>query len=138
MIVIDASTVISWVLDDETSSDANAALEIAATHGACAPPSFITEVAHALLGAERRGRIDEVGTGLALTEILALPIAVENPDPHTILALARTHRLTCYDAAYLALALRVQLPLATIDRALATAAAAEKVLHAPSRQRKRS
>ena len=45
----------------------------------------------------------------------------------TILALARTHRLTVYDAAYLELALRVDAPLATLDRELARAARAAKV-----------
>jgi len=107
------------------------AVEIAASHGAFAPPNFITEVTHALLSAERRGRMDEVSTGVALAEILALPITIEEPDPHTMLALARTHRLTCYDAAYLALAVRAQLPLATIDRTLAAAARTQGCAYAP-------
>ncbi|HVS45572.1 MAG TPA: type II toxin-antitoxin system VapC family toxin, partial [Verrucomicrobiae bacterium] len=129
---VDASTVVSWVLDDETSVEANAAIESAVADGAYVPSNFITEVTHALLTAERRGRIDEVSTGVALAEILALPISIEDPDPHTVLALARTHRLTGYDAAYLALAIRAHVPLATIDRALAAAARAEGSAYQPN------
>ena len=49
------------------------------------------------------------------------------PDEVTIIALARRHRLTVYDAAYLELALREALPLATLDKALAGTAGAEGV-----------
>jgi predicted nucleic acid-binding protein len=49
------------------------------------------------------------------------------PDEVTIIALARRHRLTVYDDAYLELALREALPLATLDKALADAAQAESV-----------
>ncbi len=125
MIVVDACTIVSWLLEDETSPKADAAVGYLAAHGAYVPSNFITEITHALLTAERRGRLDEVATGVALSEILALPLTVESPDPHTILTIARSRRLTGYDAAYLALALQAQLPLATIDRALGAAAAAE-------------
>ncbi len=133
MIVVDASTVISWMLEDETSPEADAAVEYLAARGACVPPNFIPEVTHALLAAERRGRIDEISTGIALSEILALPLTIEAPDPHTILALARTRHLTCYDAAYLALALQVQIRLATVDQKLSVAAIAEGCAFAPGR-----
>jgi len=131
VIVVDASTVVSWVLDDESSPEADAAIEVLARDGGYVPSNFITEVAHALLTAERRGRIDEISSGISLAEILALPITVEAPDPHTVLALARTRRLTGYDAAYLALALQAQVPLATVDRGLAAAASAEGCAYAP-------
>jgi len=134
MIVVDASTVVSWVLDDESSRDADAAIEALARDGGYAPSNFITEVVHALLAAERRGRIDETSSGISLAEILALPITVEAPDPHTVLALARTRGLTGYDAAYLALALQAQVPLATVDRSLAAAARAERCAYVPPRK----
>lgn len=122
MIVVDACTVISWVLEDERSADADAALDTVAREGALIPGNFISEVTNALLRAERRGRTDDITAGMALSEILELPLTVESPDPHTMLALARVHALTCYDSAYLALALQAQLPLATVDRALRQAA----------------
>jgi len=134
MIVVDASTVISWVLDDESSPEADAAIEVLARDGGYAPSNFVTEVAQALLTAERRGRIDEISSGISLAEILALRISFEAPDPHTVLALARTRGLSAYDAAYLALALQAQVPLATVDRSLAAAAQAEHCAYEPPRK----
>lgn len=128
MIVIDASTIISWVLDDEDAARAEPAIEAVAAGGAYVPGNFASEVAHALLSAERRGRIDEIGAGIALSEILALPLTYDVADPHVTLALARAHRLSCYDAAYLAVALQTQAPLATADRSLAAAARKERIL----------
>ena len=58
----------------------------------------------------------------------ALPIRLDHQaDDGVLMALARTHRLTAYDAAYLELARRANLPLATLDIALARAASAEGV-----------
>ena len=122
MIVIDACTVISWVLEDENNVEADAVLEYAAQHGALVPGNFSSEVTHALLRAERRGRTDEITADIALAEIFELPLTVELPDPRTILTLARAHGLTCYDASYLALALQAQVPLATVDKTLHAAA----------------
>lgn len=122
MIVIDACTVISWVLEDEDNVAADAFLEVAALHGALVPGNFSSEVTHALLRAERRGRIDATTADIALAEIFELPLVIEQPDPRTVLSLARTHNLTCYDAAYLALAVENHVPLATVDKSLQTAA----------------
>jgi predicted nucleic acid-binding protein len=131
LIVIDACTVISWVLDDEDSASARPALETAARDGALVPGNFLTEIVHALARAQRRGRVDEATGEIALTEILAFPLRTEIPDPHAILSLARLHALTGYDAAYLALALQTQVPLATIDETLRDAARSERCLWAP-------
>ena len=61
-----------------------------------------------------------------LDDLARLPIRIERgPDERLVVALARKHRLTAYDAAYLDLAVRLTAPMATLDRALADAALAE-------------
>jgi hypothetical protein len=75
---------------------------------------------------ERRGRLDPAKSAQALRLIRALPITVDtNVDSDAPMRLARTHRLTVYDAAYLELAQRRGVALATLDVALSTAARAE-------------
>jgi predicted nucleic acid-binding protein len=72
---------------------------------------------------ERRGRVREADTALFLGSIARLPISLDrNPDETTVLMLARRHRLTVYDASYLELAPRLDLPLASLDRGLRQAA----------------
>src|ERR1700730_14238059 len=78
---------------------------------------------------EPRGRITEQQTARFLRNVERLAITIDStPDENGVLTLARRHRLTVYDAAYLELALRSGLPLATLDEALASAARAETVL----------
>lgn len=126
MIVIDASTVISATLEDEYVTTADAMLEYVSANGALVPGNFYTEVVNALAKAERRGRLEAVKADITLTEILMLPLTVEMPDPHAVFSVVRGHRLTAYDAAYLALAIQTRVPLATTDKALGDAAASAK------------
>ena len=77
---------------------------------------------------ERRGRLSELLTERFLRVLSHLPISSDDtPDERRVMALARRHRLTVYDAAYLELAQREGVPLATLDGALAAAARAEGV-----------
>lgn len=126
MIVIDASTVISSALEDENSVVAGVAFEEAAEQGALVPGNFWSEIVHALARAERRNRITEGSAELFLAELEALSITTEIPGVHATLNAAKKYQLTGYDAAYLALALQTQLPLATVDAGLAAAAKATK------------
>ena len=94
--------------------------------GAVAPQLWPLEASNALLVAERRRRISADDRAGLLRFLADLPIAI---DPQTAAqawagttALAQRHDLTAYDAAYLELAIRLDLPLATRDRALARAA----------------
>jgi predicted nucleic acid-binding protein len=126
--VLDASVALSWYFTDETSSLGELAFERIRGSEAVAPVLWWFEIRNALLASERRGRIGAAQTTAILTSISALPIrldATERDEP--ILALARIHRLTFYDAAYLELAHRLSAPLATLDRALARAAHAAAV-----------
>lgn len=127
---------LSWFVDDAPHAEVEPALDYVGEFGAVAPGNFFTEVAHGLLRVERRLRTDESLSVAALSEILALGISVELPDPHLVLALGRKHHLTCYDASYLAVAMERELPLATADTALRGAAKALNLLWSPPKQRR--
>ena len=126
MIVVDASVALAWCFEDEGSSAADFALDRLAEEGAIAPAIWPFEIASALRTAERRGRLDLADVARLRGLLVALPIDVEPIDFPTALGevvdLARTLDLTAYDAAYLALAARRGLPLATIDEGLRRAA----------------
>jgi predicted nucleic acid-binding protein len=107
---------------------ADLALDGVASGGAVAPAFWWFEVRNLLAMAERRRRIAPAGTASFLADLQKLPIAIDRaPDSETVVELAREHALTVYDAAYLELALRLAVPLATLDRALADAAPAAGV-----------
>jgi predicted nucleic acid-binding protein len=86
----------------------------------------VFELRNALVVIERRGQITTADRASGNVERLAITID-NTPDESGVLTLARRHRLTVYDAAYLKLASRNALPLATLDAMLATAARSEGV-----------
>jgi predicted nucleic acid-binding protein len=124
--VLDASVALSWCFKDEASEQTDAMLDHVRTFGALVPGLWFLEVGNVLLQAERRGRIAPADVFVRLELISALPIAVDQMSVAAawdeVLALARTHRLTTYDASYLELAMRRGLKLFTRDAALAAAA----------------
>jgi predicted nucleic acid-binding protein len=125
--VVDASVVGSWVLPDENHPEALAALERLKDDEAFAPSLLWFELRNLLLSNERRQRITPAQTAAALNLVEELPLRLDGQgDSDTTLQLARAHRLTIYDAAYLELAVRRHLPLVTFDTALAEAARSEK------------
>jgi predicted nucleic acid-binding protein len=127
-IVFDASVTVAWYFSDEQTPKALEARDHLTQQGGLVPPHWWYEVRNALLMAERRGRMSEQLISLALASLVSLPIdAASFSDEATVFALARRHRLTFYDAAYLELALRERLALATFDQALAAAAKAENL-----------
>ena len=89
------------------------------------------EIANGLLSAQRRGRVTAERVEQFLAQILRFRIHVEpcttQQAVREVRQVAQTHQLTAYDATYLALALRFQLPLATLDAELITAAHAAGV-----------
>ena len=124
--VLDASVAGAWLLEDEDDPVANAAMSRLATEFALVPQLWHLEVRNTLLVAQRRGRVGDVGLEDGLRRVGELPIRTDTePDLGAVLALARRHRLTIYDALYLELALRADVPLATLDQVLASAAVAE-------------
>ena len=125
--VIDASATMGFLLEDEKAAPSLKALT-AIEQGALAyvPTHWWLEIANALLMAERRHRITQTTVTESLHALQVFPVitddeTVERCGAET-LALARQYALTCYDAAYLELAIRYQSTLVTLDRALATAA----------------
>lgn len=127
--VLDASVAVAWCFDDETTPFTEGVLNLFSRGSEALTPSvWPLEVANALLMAERRGRLSMAQVTALLNRISKLPIAVE-PGSTTlafgqILSVARHEQLTEYDAAYVELALRAGLPLATLDNKLRQAAQA--------------
>ena len=129
--VIDASVALAWCFEDEASPLADRVLARLEGEEAVAPSIWPLEVANGLRSAERRGRIDEREVPVVVRLMSTLPIEVV---PTTleqalgdVLLMARAAGLSTYDAAYLDLALRRGLPLATADDYLAQAAKASGV-----------
>lgn len=126
--VLDASVTAAWCFPDENSDTAQAAFDGLADDEAVVPALWWFEIRNILVVNERRGRIDPSETAAFLADLARLPLRIDRkPDGDVVLALTRKHRLTAYDAAYLELARRFGAPLATLDKALATAARADGV-----------
>jgi predicted nucleic acid-binding protein len=126
--VLDASIAACWAFDDEDHPAAANALERVRIDEARVPTLWWYEVRNTLVVSERRGRIAESDTTAFLQNLARLDVTVDpSPDEASVLDLARRHRLTVYDASYLALALRDNIPLATLDRDLTAAANLEKL-----------
>jgi predicted nucleic acid-binding protein len=126
-VVVDASVALAWILPDERPA-ALAALQRIRDDEGLAPALWWYEMRNGLVVNERRGRLSLEETERALRDLSSLTIAIDrSPDEAAVMALARRHRLTVYDAAYLELAMRRNLPLATLDAQLARAAQAERV-----------
>ncbi len=135
-LVLDVSLSCAWCFADEASEGAWAILELLQMNRAQVPALWLWETANVLMQAERRGRISPAASRTFLGLLEGLPISVDQPTTasawHDTLALARSHRLTSYDAAYLELALRRGLPLASRDKGLQAAARTEGVPLLPS------
>ncbi|MDQ1452414.1 MAG: hypothetical protein QOK38_2280 [Acidobacteriaceae bacterium] len=129
--VLDSSVTMAWAYAEETSQAVREVFEHLAQHGAWVPSLWRLDVANVLEMSVRRGRRDAAFRDATLEDLALLPIAVDTEtDRHAwdaTLHLATRHRLTTYDAAYLELAQRRELPLATLDSELRSAAGAEKV-----------
>lgn len=125
--VLDASVTASWAFPDETEAVAVRAGELleSASDRAVVPALWWYEVRNMLVVNERRGRIVVARTTVFLGYVAQLPIQIDTDfDSGVVMDLARTHHLTVYDAAYLSLAIKEGLPLATLDRKLGAAATA--------------
>jgi predicted nucleic acid-binding protein len=126
--VLDASLAASWFLPDEASPVTNALLDRLVESEAAVPSLFRHEMRNLMLLAHRRGRLSRAKLHKVIAELGAAPVRDRGPgDDDEIVDLAMKHDLTAYDAAYLDLALRERLPLATLDRKLAAATPAENV-----------
>ncbi len=126
--VIDASVAACWFFPDETHPVASRSWLRIHDDEAIVPAHWWFEVRNIMLVGERRGRSTGQRTGFAIERLARMAIRhAPTPPDADVFALARKHRLTFYDAAYLELARREDIALATLDNELATAARNEQV-----------
>jgi predicted nucleic acid-binding protein len=129
--VLDSSITLAWVYREETTESVNEVFENLSHAGAWVPGLWRLEVAIVLQAGVRRRRHDAVFRDSALSDLALFPIHSDLETDRqawgSTARLAERHGLTLYDAAYLELALRRGLPLATLDRELRAAARGEKV-----------
>lgn len=124
-LVLDSSVTLAWLHSDELTEPVRLVFDRVTSARAWVPSLWRLEVANALEMAVRRKRVDAGFRDASLADLAQLNIAVD-PDTDafawsTTLRLAQSHQLTVYDAAYLELAQRLGLPLATLDRDLRNA-----------------
>lgn len=124
MVVLDVSIVLAWYMADESHPRAEAVQPVLRDRGGVVPTLFWFELRNALLASERRGRLTPADTARVLGEVHDLDLETDlEPGSDMTLQLARSYELSVYDAAYLELAQRRQLPIATLDGKLHQAAA---------------
>jgi predicted nucleic acid-binding protein len=120
--VLDCSIAMAWCFEDEATDFTDSLLESLASQSAKVPSIWPLEIANVLAIGERKGRTNQAKISQFLRLLDALPITIDALTGEKaftdVLTLARTHKLTSYDAAYLELALREGLPLATLDEGL--------------------
>ena len=130
-LVLDCSVTMCWCFESESNPYADAVFKAVQAGNAMTPSIWPFEVANVLLVSERRNRLSEVAATQFLGILKHLAIRVEPPPAddtlHVLLALAREHHLSVYDASYLELALRYGCPLATLDNKLSRAAKERRV-----------
>ena len=122
--VLDNSVVCGWLLENQATPYSDAIAQRLQDDQAVAPPLLRLEYANVLRTACKRGRLTAQQAQDAIAQLAELPVEIdaELPDAAQLLALALRYDLSSYDATYLDLALRRQLPVATQDVALAHAA----------------
>jgi predicted nucleic acid-binding protein len=124
--VIDASLTLSWFFEDERTARIDSILDRVEESGATVPGLWRLEVANAFQMAYRRGRVSATFRDQAILRLGMLPIVIDLETDSRAwinsLPLADKHSLSVYDAAYLELAVRLALPLASCDHDLCEAA----------------
>ena len=122
--VLDNSVLAGWFIANQADDYSDAIAARLAEGQACAPALLELEFVNLLRTACRRGAMTVVVAREIVDLVMQLPIHIdkERVAPAALLSLALRHDLSSYDAAYLELALRQQLPIATRDAALAEAA----------------
>ena len=135
-LVIDSSITLAWFFEDERTDRADRVLRQVASAGAVVPSLWRLEIANALQSAVRRKRISAEFRDASIADLRSFAIAVDSEtDRHawgTTLTLAERCQLTLYDAAYLELAQRLRLPLASLDHELRAACRAVRVTLRPA------
>jgi predicted nucleic acid-binding protein len=130
-LILDSSATLAWTFHEERTEAIVDLFNLVADSGAVVPELWRIEVANSLNVGIRRRRITRGNRAGILADLEVLPILIDNETRNRTwgetLTLADAHRLTVYDATYLELAVRLSLPLATLDEDLRQAAQREGV-----------
>ena len=117
--VVDCSIAMAWLFHDEATPRTADLLNQLTNETAIVPAWWFIEITNVLAMAERKGRITPAQSDAFIADLDKLGIERDDAAPDRafthLLALCRTHKLTSYDAMYLDLAVRLNLPLATLD-----------------------
>ena len=124
MIVVDASVASAWCFEDEATPATDELLARVQREGGVVPPLWAYEIANVLVTGRRRAGLSEATVTRLMALLNSLPLDVDGNPPNSaeLVATAELHELTAHDAAYLEVASRRGLSLATLDQKLATAA----------------
>ena len=129
--VVDASVAIAWCIEDEATPQTRSLLATAVQTGIIVPSLWFLEMTNVLRIAEKKQRLPAALVDERLVKLAKLIVTVEPIDGELacgiILALARKHDLTTYDACYIGVSQRLQKPLATLDMAMRKAAKKEGI-----------
>lgn len=124
--VLDCSVTMAWCFEDESTPYTDHVQNLLSHTRAVVPSIWPLEVTNVLLVSERKKRLDEVRSTRFFHLLSVMPIDVDGLTGRqafgAIAHLARAHSLSSYDAAYLELAIRYGIPIATLDEKLRTAA----------------
>lgn len=124
--VLDCSVAAAWFVEDEADQYCDRVLHLLSNARAWVPHMFSAELANIVLVAERQGRVSRSKCEEFLRCLSDMPITVDAPNDfgaiRSLLEIAREFRLSAYDATYLELAVRKEIPLATKDKKLREAA----------------
>ncbi|MGA6983728.1 MAG: type II toxin-antitoxin system VapC family toxin [Candidatus Sulfotelmatobacter sp.] len=128
-LVLDSSVALAWIYANETTDAVLHLFDIVRIHGAWVPGLWRWEIANVLQSNVRRKRHTADFRDEALSSLAMLPVKVDAEADrqawNDTIHLAERHRLTVYDAAYLEIASRRKIPLATLERQLIAAAVAD-------------
>jgi len=120
--VLDCSVTMSWLFEDEVTTQTEKILEHLESSQVVVPSIWPLEVANVLLIAKRKKRVTDLQVSGFIDALATMPIHVDDSTTsramHSIFTLASQENLTIYDAAYLELAIRENIPIATLDNDL--------------------
>ena len=134
--VLDSSVALAWVLPDETNPTLDHLCDRLIDDVALVPPIWPLEIGNVLLIAVKRDRLTAKDVRHLVTELRSLPLEIDAASTERALeetlALAKKYDLTTYDASYLELAQRRDMPLATLDTKLRKACLSAQITLLPS------
>ncbi len=133
--VLASSVALAWVLPDESNPTLDRLCDRLTNDIALVPPVWPLEIGNVLLVAVKRGRLTARDVSRLVTELRALPMQIDAASTERALeetlAFARKYDLTTYDASYIELAKRRDVPLATLDNRLRKVCVSAKITLLP-------